>query len=307
MGIAGTTRRSIYADKLRDFPEFAFGDDAALQHRGTWRDFFRRRIGPTFNGRVVFEVGCADAAFLGRIATKYPGTGFVGLDWKCKALYDAARRVASLDVRNIGLLRGRGQDVAKFFGDNELDEVWVFHPDPCDRDVELKNRLIAEPFLTDVHRVLRDEDSVVALKTDHPGYYQWVLGLFGLPEPEWFRAARDSEAAGGAATDGLASIAPEMKATAMNGPATRGGAVAPLPRVRACDLMRPEAVPAPSPAIRRRFGVAITSPDYWHDPAALAHTARRCFAGETTFYESRFARKRHPIYYVEMRKVRGWV
>ena len=60
--------------------------------------------------------------------------------------------------------------------------MWLFHPDPCDKPRELPNRLIAEPFLLDVHRVLRAGGAFV-LKTDHPGYYQWALGLLGLPEP----------------------------------------------------------------------------------------------------------------------------
>ena len=87
------TPRSIYAQKLRGLTDFAFGDQSVFQHRGRWRDFFRPRIGPSFDGRIIFEVGCADAAYLGKIAAKYPNTAFVGLDWKCKALYDSAGRI----------------------------------------------------------------------------------------------------------------------------------------------------------------------------------------------------------------------
>lgn len=273
--------RSAYSAKLREFPDFAFGDHAAFQHRGQWQDYFRRRIGPTFDGRLILEIGCFDAEYLSTIAAKYPTSGFVGLDWKCKPLYDGARRIAELGVGNVALLRARGQDVAKLFADGELDEIWVFHPDPCDRDVELKNRLIAEPFLMDVHRVLRDSTSVLALKTDHPGYYQWVLGLFGMPEPQAFLGARD---------EGTNRI--------MFQGASRAG----TPRVRARDLMRGQDLPKPSEAIRRRFEVAMNSANYWADSTALAHTATRCFSGEVTLFESRFVRKRMPIYYFELRK-----
>ena len=231
-----TLPRSVYAEKLREFPDIAFGDGAAFQFRGGWGDFFRQRLGPAFDGRVIFEIGCSDAAYISRIAAKFPVTGFVGLDWKCKALYDGAQRVTDLGLNNIALLRGRGQEVLKIFADGEIDEIWVFHPDPCDREIELKNRLIGEPFLGDVHRVLRSRASVLALKTDHPGYHQWVLGLFDVAE------------------------------------------------------------------IRGRFEMAMNSANYWHDPAALAHTSGRCFSGERTFYESRFIKKRLPIYYLEMRK-----
>ena len=252
MSLTQQPRRSVYADRLHAFSDFAFGDDAAFHNRGRWRDFFRPRIGPGFDGRVVFEIGCSDGDYLTRLAGKFPHTAFVGLDWKARALYEAAGRVAARHSSNIALIRGRGQDASRVFDDREVDEIWVFHPDPCDRAVELKNRLIAGPFLTQAHQVLRDDRCVLVLKTDHAGYYRWVLNLFGLPGP---------------------------------------------------DLMHPKDSPGPGDAVRRLFRLSMNTPDFWNDPAALAHTAGRLFAGETTAYESRFLRKRRPIFYVEMEKV----
>ena len=271
-----TLPRSIYAESFRDFADFTFDDDGVFEHRGVWRDFFQQRIGPAFDGRLILEVGCFDAAYLSNIAAQFPHTAFVGLDWKCKALYDGAQRIAALGLRNIALLRGRGQDVLRIFARLEVDEIWVFHPDPCARDVELKNRLIGEPFLMDVHAVLRDPTSTLSLKTDHPGYYQWVLGLFGLPEPHWFQAPHN--------------------------PATTNPSMTPAPRLRARDLMPTQQIPSPSEALRSHFDVTMNSPDYWHDPAALAHSATRCFGGQVTLFESRFVKKRLPIYYLEVRK-----
>src|SRR3954447_17552568 len=186
---SSTPRRSVYADHLAEFPDVAFADDAVYQHRGVWRDFFRERIGPGFTGQVVFEIGCADASFLTTVAAKHPGVGFVGLDWKCKSLFLGAERVTQRNLRNVALLGGRAQELTRLFADVELDEIWVFHPDPCDRPVELKNRLMSEPFLVNAHRVLRTTGpgARLCLKTDHPGYYQWTLALLGLQEPEWFQ------------------------------------------------------------------------------------------------------------------------
>jgi tRNA G46 methylase TrmB len=271
--------RSIFAEKLRAFTDLAFVDAAAFAHRGQWREWFESRMGGTFDGRIILEIGCADAAFLARIATKHPTSAFIGLDWKYKALHDGAQRVADAGLRNVALLRGRGQDVSTLFGPAEIDEVWVFHPDPCAREAELKNRLIAEPFLTEVHAVLRGCGSAVTLKTDHPGYYQWVLSLFGLPEPEWFAAAS------GSATQSSSRTSPRP------------------PRRRARDLMRANDIPAANPAIMKRFHVAVHSPDFWNDAAAQAQASTCYFAGERTAFESRFVAKHFPIYYVEMAKV----
>lgn len=266
------TPRSIYAGKLREFPDIARGDAAAFERRGRWGEFFRERIGPAFDGRLIVEIGCADAAFLGSIAAKHPATAFVGLDWKCKALYDAAKRITAMGLRNVSLIRGHGQDVARIFGPREVDEIWVFHPDPCDRPVELKNRLIGEPFLADAHSILRGDESAIVLKTDHPGYYQWTLALFGRPQPWWFEQV-------------------------LNDPKA-----ATIPRTRVRDVLQTCDLPQTSEAILQSFELSDHSADYWQDSAAKARSAHRCFAGSATPFEQRFIRKRLPIYYVEMRR-----
>ena len=109
MSEAMAPSRSVYAGKLREFSGVAFPDQEAFGQRGRWREFFRQRIGPAFDGRIIFEIGCSDAAFLSRIAARYPHTGFIGLDWKCRALYLGAQHVSGLGLENIALLRGRGQ------------------------------------------------------------------------------------------------------------------------------------------------------------------------------------------------------
>jgi tRNA G46 methylase TrmB len=270
-------RRNAYEERLQEFPEFAFGNQQVFQRRGQWHDFFRQRIGEKFDGRIVFEIGCSDADLLSRVAVKYPHRAFVGLDWKFKTLYAAAERVAREKLLNVALLRGRAQDVRQIFADGELDEIWLFHPDPCDKPAELQNRLVSPSFLTDVHRVLRGATSSLCLKTDHPGYYQWVLGLLGLPEPAWFQPAR--EAVG---SDQASKL--------------------PLPRVKWREIVPRDQVPVPSDSVQKQFDVTVNSPDFWNDPAALAATSKRAFSDEITFFESRFLKKRLPIYYLEFTK-----
>lgn len=172
-----TTRRlprSNYADKLPEFSEFVFTEEHAFSWAGKWREFFRSRIGAKLDGRLILELGCSDGQLLTKVATRHPEIAFVGLDWKCKPLHDCASRFASEELRNIALLRARGQDLGQTFGDGEVNEIWLFHPDPCDTPVEFRNRLMGAGFLEDAHRVLREE-GIVALKTDHAEYHQWTL------------------------------------------------------------------------------------------------------------------------------------
>lgn len=256
--------RSIYARKMHEFDEVSFIDDTAFQNHGRWEDYLKKRIGPGFDGQVIFEVGCFDAAYLCQIAANHPRTGFIGLDWKCKAIYDGAKRITEMGLRNIVLLRGRAQNVRQVFAEKEVDAIWVFHPDPCDRPVELKNRLLAEPFLVDAHSVLRGSASTLTLKTDHAGYYRWVLSLFNLSEPESFGdLAKQSHL---------------------------------------IDLGRQWPMPGHSEAILQRFTVHAHSADYWNDIKALAATSDHYFAGQMTLFENRFIRKKLPIHFFQMAK-----
>ena len=135
-------------------------------------------MGPSFEGPIILEIGCNYAALLVSVAATHPATAFVGIDWKCRALHTAAGRVAAAGLRNVALLHGRGQGIRRYFGDGELDEAWLFHPDPCDKPQELPNRLVAEPFLLDLHAVLRPvAESVLIVKTDHRAYHESSLAL----------------------------------------------------------------------------------------------------------------------------------
>ena len=275
-----TPRRSIFADRLAEYADFAFGDAAVFARRGHWAAFFSDRIGPTFDGRIVFEIGCHDGDLLARMAAKHPTTAFVGLDWKAKSVYDAAGRVAALGLRNVALLRGRGQDLARVFGPGEVNEILLFHPDPCHLPAERPNRLFNEPFLLDAHGVLRDAASSLTLKTDHPGYYGWALAVLGLDEPVCFAYARRR------------ATADPMSASRRIG----------NPRVRAADLLAFSDRPPRSASSVARFAVAAASVDLWHDPAVLAAAESRVFAGERTGFEARFVGKRQPIFFLEVRK-----
>lgn len=178
-----TLPRSAYVGKLQEFPDIAFTDQGALQHRGKWSEFFQKRIGTTFSGELILEIGCFDAALLSAIAAEHPAAAFVGIDWKCKAIYDGAKRIFEHALPNIVLLRARGQDLLKLFAQAEVDEIWIFHPDPCDKQAERKNRLIAPSFLDSAHTILKSDSSTLTLKTDFPDYYRSVLDLLESSNP----------------------------------------------------------------------------------------------------------------------------
>lgn len=256
-------RRSFWSDRLLDFPGLAFGDGREFEQRGGWLAHFAARMGRPVSD-LTLEVGCSGGALLCEVARDHPEAAFVGLDWKPRMIHDAARRAAELGLTNIAFLWGRAQLLDRIFAPGEVDEAWIFHPEPCDRPHELPNRLLGEPFLTTLSAVLRP-GGPVHLKTDHPGYFQHILAILGLPEPEGFR-------------------------------------IGPGGRMKRRELVEPATLPAKSDEVLRQFVVSHVSGDYWQGAAG---PASRRFAGRRTLYESRFTSRGLPIYYLELaRRVR---
>jgi tRNA G46 methylase TrmB len=206
-------------------------------------------------------VGCFDAAFLYRLAAKNPTSAFVGLDWKARAIFDGAQRIVDQKLNNVALLHGRASDLLGALGSRTVDQLLVFHPDPCDREAELKNRLIAPAFMAQAHELLRDSSSRLFLKTDHPGYFQWTLSLLNLAPSESFFTN---------------------------------------PKLRSKDVMQTDQLPGPSRDILDQWTVHALSENFWADADIQSQITHRCFSREQTPFEQRFTGKRQPIYFVEL-------
>lgn len=204
------TRRSVFADKLREFA-FVWGDDDVFRHAGQWRARFPRVFQRSSDAATLvrsplyLEIGCNNADFLARVAMKHPQIDFVGVDWKARPLYLGAQHIAEQSLANIALLRARAQELDRVFAPGELDEIWLFHPDPFDSDKDRPMRLMSPSFLHAVSRVLRPGGRFV-LKTDHREYFEATRTLLAAVEERfvtevesadlWTDAAAQRHAAG---------------------------------------------------------------------------------------------------------------
>lgn len=259
-----------YATLLREYSTFVFNEQDVFKFYrnggGGWEEFFLTRMNsrPT---KHILEIGCSNATFLSGIAKANPGAAFIGMDWKFKVIFKGAKRAEQEKITNLALLRGRAQELGKVFGAGELDEIWIFFPDPWAKKGQLKHRLMREEFLKEAHHVLRPGGRIY-FKTDHPGYFQWVLALLGEPEPDL----------------------PEYSAAT---PLEKNR------RSRQIEVRRLERqhLPAVSDKARQLFKLDYFTTDYWAGtrPPSL-------FSQELTLFERLFVKDQLPIYYLELQK-----
>lgn len=258
-----------YATRLEEYPELVLNGPEVGTRRGEWDVFFRDRMGRSAS-RAILEIGCSNAEFLTGRAEEQSDVAFIGMDWKFKVLYKGAKRAHDRGLKNVALLRAKAQELSRMFGEAELDEIWIFFPDPWAKKSQLKNRLVRESFLKDAHRALKPGGAIY-FKTDHPGYFQWILSLFGVQQPELL------------SYDDEAPTAPSRRAR----------------QIKVRRLEDSDDLPPTSEVVRGLFRLENMTTDYW---GAFARPPR-LFSSSVTLFEKLFVKEQLPIYYLELAKI----
>lgn len=159
-----------YHDKLAEFDDFVFRDNEAETIKGKWSQNYFKNEKP-----IHVEIGCGYGHFMQEYCLNNPDTNFVGIDYRFKRSYALAKKLSELPhpEKNFCLLRAKGERVAHIFGENEVDRIFYFFPDPWPKTRHHKKRLFQLPFLNEVKKVLKPGGEI-CIKTDHDDYADWM-------------------------------------------------------------------------------------------------------------------------------------
>ena len=131
-----------------------------LELRGTW--------GP----RVLVELACGGGAYTVGLAQRRPDAIVVGVDIKGSRMWWGARLVEELGLKNAKFFRTKIEQLADFFADGEVDEIWITFPNPHPTLGNAKRRLTSRRFLEIYRRVLK-EGGLLHLKTDDAALFEF--------------------------------------------------------------------------------------------------------------------------------------
>jgi tRNA (guanine-N7-)-methyltransferase len=160
-----------YHERLAEFKDFVLRDLEGEELRGKWQqDFFKRKA------PIHVEIGTGFGDFMLSYCEKNPHINYVGMDYRFKRSYTVAKRLQQKLKDSDSAycyLRAKGERLQYLFAESEVDEMYVFCPDPWPKKRHFKKRLFQAAFLDSVYSVLKPGGRLY-VKTDQEGYFEWM-------------------------------------------------------------------------------------------------------------------------------------
>jgi tRNA (guanine-N7-)-methyltransferase len=132
--------------------------DIPFEMQGHWREQYFHNDNP-----IVLELGCGKGEYTVELAKLCPDMNFIGVDIKGARMWTGATEALRLGLKNVAFLRTNIEIIDRFFGQDEVQELWLTFSDP-----QMKNprkRLTSTYFLERYRRFLVN-DGILHLKTD---------------------------------------------------------------------------------------------------------------------------------------------
>ncbi len=168
-------------NKLKKFAEInsfsnviqppAYFSISRFSYRGQWKEEFFGNNNP-----LILEVGCGKGEYTVGMARAMPGYNFIGIDIKGDRLWKGAREALDEGLYNVGFLRVKAEALNSFFGENEVQGIWLTFPDPHLRKSRSNKRLTSPRFLEKYNRLL-SPGAPIHLKTDNHSLYSYTLDV----------------------------------------------------------------------------------------------------------------------------------
>lgn len=137
---------------------FSVISDVPFDMKGHWREQYFHNDNP-----IVLELGCGRGEYTVGLARLFPNVNFIGVDIKGARMWTGAKAALAEGLSNVAFLRTSIEIIDRFFGPDEVQEIWLTFSDP-----QMKNprkRLTSTFFMERYRRFLTDS-GLVHLKTD---------------------------------------------------------------------------------------------------------------------------------------------
>ncbi len=158
-------KKLIRFEAIKSFPNVLQNPENA---RGNWAEYFKN------DHPITLELACGKGEYSVGLGRQHKDRNFIGVDIKGNRMYIGAKKSLEEGLSNVAFLRIHILQIAQYFAENEVSEIWIIFPDPFLRESKAKNRLTHPRFLSQYQQILKP-GSHINLKTDSKELYDYTL------------------------------------------------------------------------------------------------------------------------------------
>lgn len=133
-------------------------EQVPFEMKGHWRDQYFKNNHP-----IVLELGCGKGEYTVGLAKLFPHINFIGVDIKGARMWTGAKQAIEQGLANVAFLRTNIELIDRFFGQDEVQEIWLTFSDPQMKNV--RKRLTSTYFMNR-YRCFLVDGGLMHLKTD---------------------------------------------------------------------------------------------------------------------------------------------
>lgn len=164
-------KKKRFADNLLRKNVIEPGKELYESISGKWQSEYFENSLP-----ITLELGCGKGEYTVGLARHFKDRNFIGIDIKGDRIWVGSGMAEQEGLNNVAFLRTQLQHLAKFFVENEVDEIWLTFPDPRPKDRDEKRRLTYPAFM-ELYKSVLKEDGWFRFKTDNTFLFDYTLEL----------------------------------------------------------------------------------------------------------------------------------
>ncbi|MFA5670317.1 MAG: tRNA (guanosine(46)-N7)-methyltransferase TrmB [Balneolaceae bacterium] len=134
--------------------------------KGAWNSEIFKNDNP-----IILELACGKGEYSVGLAQLRPHSNLVGVDIKGNRMWVGATEAQEKSLDNVRFLRAYIDHLDQFFGESEVDELWILFSDPYIK--KARKRLTAPKFLA-LYRTFLKPGGIINLKTDSDLLYEYT-------------------------------------------------------------------------------------------------------------------------------------
>ncbi|WP_100373811.1 tRNA (guanosine(46)-N7)-methyltransferase TrmB [Bacillus sp. FJAT-45037] len=153
-------------EEMEKYPSIVIQDPQ--QYKNKWNQLFGN------DNPIYVEVGTGKGRFLTGMGEQHPDINFIGIEKYDSVIISAMERVRDSEQTNVKFLNEDVDGLLDFFGEGEIDRLFINFTDPWPKNRHAKRRLTHENFLTLYQNVLK-KDGEIHFKTDNQALFEYSL------------------------------------------------------------------------------------------------------------------------------------